>query len=119
MPSEHDTPGDPSAHGHRPTPEQIARMMESIRALEYFELTLHHPVLDEFRTVDMWSVDMVEALSSACADLERDGWHVTAIARDCHDCTVEDSDPTVDVSEDQERFDLMFDEIVRGENNQS
>jgi hypothetical protein len=32
---------------------------------------------------------------------------------------VEDSDPTVDVSEDQERFDLMFDEIVRGENNQS
>ncbi len=51
--------------------------------------------------------------------LERGGWHVTAIARDCHDCTVEDSDPTVDVSEDQERFDLMFDEIVRGENNQS
>jgi len=117
MPAEHDLPEDPSPHGHDLTPEQIARLVESFQSLEYFEVTLHHPVLDEFRTVDMWSTDMLQAVSSVCRDLQHDGWHVTAVARDCHDCTVSDDEITDD-TDDQERFDRMFDEIIRG-NDQS
>lgn len=118
MSAEHNLPDDPSPHGHDLTPEQIARLVESFQELEYFEVTLHHPVLDEFQTVDMWSTDMLQAVSSVCRDLQTDGWHVTAVARDCHDCSVADDEVTPDDTDDQERFDRMFDEIIRG-NDQS
>jgi hypothetical protein len=40
------------------------------------------------------------------------------VARDCHDCSVTDDEVTPDDTDDQERFDRMFDEIIRG-NDQS
>jgi hypothetical protein len=95
------------------SPDQVERIIRSLDALEYFQVTLHHRELDEFRTVDMWSISMTEALSTATSEFERDGWHITAVARDCGDCTV----PFVD--NEQEYFDEQFDSIVRGESGQS
>lgn len=105
-------------HGHnddspRLSPDQIERLIASLDALEYFEVTLHHRERDVFRTVDMWSISIVEALTSATQDLQHDGWHVTAIARDCNDCTITAADT------EQEYYDTEFDSIVRNENGQS
>ena len=111
-------PAEQNHHEHNDdppqlSPEQVERIIASLGALEYFQVTLHHRELDEFRTIDMWSISMTEALSTATIDLERDGWHITAITRDCGDCTV----PVVD--HEQEYFDEEFDSIVRGESGQS
>lgn len=105
-------------HGHNDdspqlSPEQIEKIIASLDALEYFQVTLHHRELDEFRTVDMWSISIVEALTSATRDLQEDGWHVTAIARDCNDCDITAEDT------EQEYYDNEFDSIVRNENGQS
>ena len=95
------------------SPEQVEKIIASLDALEYFEITLHHRDAGTFRTVDMWSISMVEALSTAPIEFERNGWHITAVARDCNDCDV------VVVDSEQEYFDNEFDSIVRNENGQS
>ena len=105
----HEHGSDPA----QPSPDQIEKMIASLGALEYFQVTLHHPDFDEFRTVDMWSISMVEALSTATVEFQRNGWHITAVARDCGDCDV-----TV-VDSAQEHYDGAFDRIVRGESGQS
>ena len=95
------------------SPDQVDKIMASLDALEYFRVTLHHRDADTFRTVNMWSISMTEALSAATHDLQNDGWHITAIARDCDDCTF------TAVDTEQEYYDNAFDSIVRNENNQS
>lgn len=56
---------------------------------------------------------MEEALSTATVEFEQNGWHITAIARDCDDCTF------TAVDTEQEYYDNAFDSIVRNENGQS
>ena len=95
------------------SPDQVDKIMASLDALEYFQVTLHHQDADTFRTVDMWSISMEEALSTATVEFEQNGWHITAIARDCDDCTF------TAVDTEQKYYDNAFDCIVRNENGQS
>ena len=55
------------------SPDQIDNIMASLDALEYFQVTLHHQDADTFRTVDMWSISMEEALSTATVEFEQNG----------------------------------------------
>lgn len=95
------------------SPDQVEKIIWSLGALEYFQITLHHLDFEEFRTIDMWSISMVEALSTATIEFQRDGWHITAISRDCDDCSITEADT------EQEYYDTEFDNIVRNENGQS
>jgi hypothetical protein len=93
-------------HNNFPTPEEFLRLLSSLEHLSLFVVTLQNPEYDYDREHHLWSINIVEACSSASSDLATDGWSVIRVEADL------DAPTSLDLIEDS--FENEFLAITHG-----
>ena len=65
-----------------PSPEDVNALIASLKHLTLFTVTLRHPELDFDKERDIWSINIVEACSTAFNEFATDGWCVFRVEAD-------------------------------------